>query len=136
MVWERMRKALWPEDGDSHAPEIARYFSNPRTNPLEVLLACSGSGLPLGFVELSIRPYAEGCSTDRVAFVEGWFVDVEHRGEGVGAALMSAAAEWGRANGCTELASDTQLHNTESIAAHNALGFKETERLVCFRKSL
>jgi aminoglycoside 6'-N-acetyltransferase I len=135
-VWQRMRESLWPDGCGDHARDIATYFSGPRTNPLEVLLACLGSGAPIGFVELSIRPYAEGCTTDRVAFVEGWFVEPGHRGRGAGAALMAAAEEWGRAGKCSELASDTQLANEASIAAHNALGFEETERLVCFRKSL
>jgi aminoglycoside 6'-N-acetyltransferase I len=136
VVWERMRTALWPDDSGSHAAEIARFFSAGRRNPLEVLLACSGAGAPLGFVELSIRPYAEGCDTDRVAFVEGWYVEPAYRSRGVGAALMRAAEEWGRASTCTELASDTQLWNESSIAAHKALGFEEVERLVAFRKSL
>ena len=59
-----------------------------------------------------------------------------YRGRGVGAALMRAAEEWGRASQCTELGSDTQLWNESSIAAHKALGFEEVERLVAFRKSL
>jgi aminoglycoside 6'-N-acetyltransferase I len=135
-IWEQMRTALWADVTRSHARDIATYFNSHRTNPAEVLLACTGSGVPVGFVELSIRPYAEGCETDRVAFVEGWFVVPEHRGRGVGAALMAAAEEWGRARQCTELASDTQSFNEASISAHKALGFDEVERLVCFRKSL
>jgi aminoglycoside 6'-N-acetyltransferase I len=135
-TWERMRTALWPDDTGSHAADIAKYFTDNRTNPAEVLLACTGAGAPIGFVELSIRPYAEGCDSDRVAFVEGWFVAPEHRGNGVGAALTAAAEEWGRALKCTELASDTQPFNEASIAAHKALGFEEVERLVCFRKAL
>jgi aminoglycoside 6'-N-acetyltransferase I len=135
-VWERMRTALWPDDSGSHSADIARFFSPQRNEPLDVLLACSGSGTPVGFVELSIRPYAEGCKSDRVAFVEGWYVEPDHRRRGVGAALIRAAEEWGRANKCTELGSDTQLWNEASIDAHKALGFEEVERLVAFRKSL
>jgi aminoglycoside 6'-N-acetyltransferase I len=135
-AWERMRTALWPDDSGSHAGDIARFFSPQRNEPLEVLLACSGSGANLGFVELSIHPYAAGCTSNRVAFVEGWYVEPAHRRRGVGAALMRAAEEWGRANRCTELGSDTQLWNESSIAAHKALGFEEAERLVAFRKSL
>jgi aminoglycoside 6'-N-acetyltransferase I len=135
-IWEQMRTALWPDHTGSHARDIATYFNANRTNPAEVLLACTGSGVPVGFVELSIRPYAEGCETDRVAFVEGWFVVPEHRGKGVGAALMRGAEEWGRARQCTELASDTQSVNEPGMSAHKALGFEEVERLVCFRKSL
>jgi aminoglycoside 6'-N-acetyltransferase I len=135
-VWQRMRAALWPDGSEGHAADIEQFLSLPRSHPLEVLLACSGSGVPLGFVELSIRPYAEGCTSDRVAFVEGWYVEPEHRRRGVGAALMRAAEEWGRVNKCVELGSDTQLWNESSIDAHKALGFEEVERLVAFRKSL
>jgi aminoglycoside 6'-N-acetyltransferase I len=135
-VWERMRTALWPDDSGSHAADIARFFSPQRNEPLEVLFACSGSGAPIGFVELSIRPHAVGCTSDRVAFVEGWYVEPDHRRRGVGAALIRAAEEWGRAHTCTELGSDTQLWNESSINAHKALGFEEVERLVAFRKSL
>ena len=134
--WRRMREALWPDESGGHAREITQYFSGRRTNPAEVLVACLGSGTPVGFVELSIRAYAEGCSTDRVAFVEGWFVDTDYRRQGIGASLIAAAEEWGRASRCTELASDTQTFNESSIAAHKALGFDEVERIVCFRKSL
>jgi aminoglycoside 6'-N-acetyltransferase I len=135
-VWERMRTALWPDEAGSHAADIARFFSPQRNERLEVLLACSGSGAPIGFVELSIRPYAVGCTGDRVAFVEGWYVEPDHRRRGVGAALIRSAEEWGRTNTCTELGSDTQLWNESSIDAHKALGFEEVERLVAFRKSL
>jgi aminoglycoside 6'-N-acetyltransferase I len=135
-LWERMRAELWPDESGSHSQDITRYFSGNLTNPLEVLVACAGSGEPVGFIELSIRPYAEGCTSERVAFVEGWFVDANHRGRGVGSALVAAAEEWGRTRQCTELASDTQTFNETSIAAHTALGFEEVERLVCFRKSL
>ena len=135
-VWERMRTALWPDDSGSHSTDIARFFSPQRSEPLEVLLACSGAGAPIGFVELSIRPHAVGCTSDRVAFVEGWYVAPEHRRRGVGSALIRAAEEWGRANTCTELGSDTPLWNESSIDAHKSLGFEEVERLVAFRKSL
>jgi uncharacterized protein (TIGR02246 family) len=48
-----------------------------------VLLAEDAAGI-LGFAEVSIRPYAEGCSTDRVGYLEGWFVRPEARRRGVG----------------------------------------------------
>lgn len=135
-VWARMRQAMWPSEGGQHAAEIAQYFSKASADRGEVLLACVGSGAPVGFVELSIRRYAEGCRSDRVAYVEGWFVNEDARGRGVGAALMAAAQEWGRASGCTELASDAEIDNAASIAAHRSLGFAEVDRIVCFRMEI
>jgi aminoglycoside 6'-N-acetyltransferase I len=63
-------------------------------------------------------------------------VEERARRTGAGAALVAAVEEWGRAQGCTELASDADIHNDGSAAAHLALGFAEVERIVCFRKAL
>jgi aminoglycoside 6'-N-acetyltransferase I len=45
-------------------------------------------------------------------------------------------ADWGRAQGCSEFASDAELENVDSHAMHRALGFVETERVVYFRWEL
>jgi aminoglycoside 6'-N-acetyltransferase I len=49
---------------------------------------------------------------------------------------MAAVEAWGRAQGCSELGSDTEFDNTHSAAAHRALGFTEVMRIACFRKEL
>lgn len=135
-AWERMRQELWPSPAGEHAGEIARFFAGDRNNPMDVLIACATNGEPTGFVELAIRPYAEGCYSGRVAYIEGWFVDVAFRKQGVGTALMKAAEDWGRVQGCTELASDVEIENKVSIEAHRAIGFTEIVRSICFRKEL
>jgi len=38
--------------------------------------------------------------------------------------------------GCTEMASDTQLDNQVSQGAHQALGFEAVERSILYRKLL
>ena len=134
--WLRMREALWPDAGGGHAAEIAQYLAGRLRMPLEVLLAFDPSGAPVGFAELSIRPYAEDCVTDRVAYLEGWYVVPSARRQGVGRALVVAAEEWGRAQGCTEFASDALLDNDTSAVAHRALGFDETVQIRCFKKNL
>jgi aminoglycoside 6'-N-acetyltransferase I len=135
-AWERMRRALWPDESDDHGREIAQYFAGTLRQVAHALIACDEQGGAIGFAEMSIRPYAEGCDSGRVAFLEGWFVEPVHRRTGVGAALVRAVEAWGRARGCTELGSDTQSYNRDSVAAHRALGFEEVETIVCFRKSL
>lgn len=101
-----------------------------------VLFAEDGDARPIGFLELSVRAYAEACQSDNVAYVEGWYVAPEARGRGVGRALIEAAEDWAREQGCTELASDSQLDNTASVAVHRALGFSEIGQIRCFRKAL
>jgi aminoglycoside 6'-N-acetyltransferase I len=135
--WLRMREALWPEEHNGyHAAEIEQFFAGKLDMPLEVLVAVDGFGALIGFAELSIRRYAEGCVTDRVAYLEGWFVEEQHRRHGVGAALVAAAEAWARKQGCTEFGSDALLENEISAAAHKALGFEEVERIRCFKKPL
>jgi aminoglycoside 6'-N-acetyltransferase I len=135
-AWLRMREALWPDETGSHAQEVRDYLAGRLNMPLEVLLAVDDAGTPLGFVELSIRAYAEDCITDRVAYLEGWYVVPDARRQGIGAALVRAAEDWGRAQGCTEFASDAVLDNDVSAAAHRALGFDETVQIRCFKKNL
>ena len=86
----------------------------------------------VGFVEVDIRTYAEGTNCRRVAYVEGWWVDSEARGTGIGRALISAAEDWARSQGLTELASDSELTNTGGRAVHLAVGFAESNQIVCY----
>ena len=136
-AWLQLRHALWPDRSTAeHREEIDRFFAGEAREPLAVLLAEDETRCPIGFAELSIRAYAEGCRTDSVAYLEGWFVVPNARGQGVGRALIAAAEEWGRSQGCVEFASDADLTNDASAAAHRALGFTEVGRVRCFRKDL
>ena len=135
-AWLKLRQALWPEGASDHAFEIASYFAERVREPLMVLLAFDDAEMPVGLVELNIRNYAEGCDTDQVAYLEGWYVVPEARQQGVGRALIATAEQWAREEGCSEFASDALLDNDISAAAHRALGFTEVVQLRCFRKSL
>jgi aminoglycoside 6'-N-acetyltransferase I len=132
-----MRQSLWPEElAGEHHEEIGRFFAGPRREPLEVLLALDERGAAIGFAELSIRNVVDSCTTDRVGYLEGWYVDPRARRRGVGRALIAAAERWALQQGCTEFGSDVLVDNQESQAAHRALGFQETARVCCFRKDL
>lgn len=135
--WLRLRQALWPDGSEAeHREEIERFFTGAAREPLAVLLVEDRAGRAIGLAELSIRAYAEGCRSDRVAYLEGWFVEPDARRCGVGRALIAAAEEWGRTQGSSEFASDAKPDNTISAAAHRALGFTEVGLVRCFRKNL
>lgn len=134
--WRRLRAALWPGEPDGHAAEVALHFVRAaRRWPQEVLLA-ELDGEVVGLAEVSVRPWAEGCESRDVGYLEGWFVAPEHRGRGVGRALVHAAEQWSREQGCSELASDSEPENEAARRAHASCGFEDVGLVRCFRKPL
>lgn len=137
--WLRLLAGLYAGSSDSdHLAPVDAFLSrtaHPELLPAAVFVCDRGDGRLAGFLELSVRTYAEGCSGP-APYVESWFVDPDVRGRGIGRRLMTAAEEWAKTNGYGELASDTELENDASQCAHRALGFEIVERAVHFRKKL
>ena len=135
--WLRMRCALWPEASEAeHRLEIERYLDGSARDPQAVLLAVERTGEPIGFAELTIRAYAESCLTNRVAYLEAWYVAPDCRRRGVAQSLVMAAEQWAIRKGCTEFASDTRYDNEIGEAAHKSCGFTEVEVIRCYKKML
>ena len=134
--WLFMRRALWPESGDSeHVEEMARLLERPER--YAQFMACLPDGSACGFVEASIRSdYVNGTSSSPVLFLEGLYVAPLFRRRGIAVQLVQTVADWGRTRGCSEFASDVLLDNALSQRVHCALGFQETERVVYYRKPL
>ncbi len=132
--WLRMRVALWP-DSAADPPELLRDYEGASPTHAVLVAERASNGL-CGFVELSLREYADGCDSSPVGYLEGWWVDPDARRSGIGRALVAAAESWASAHNCTEMASDTELENIASQHAHAALGYRETERLIIFAKRL
>lgn len=130
---------LYPDTvAADHAPSLDAYLTGTSIDelvPAAVFVVERSDGTVGGFLELSVRNYAEGC-TGATPYIESWFVDEDLRRSGAGRALMDAAEEWAREHGYAEIASDVLLDNDVSHAAHCALGFQEVERSVHFRKAL
>lgn len=130
-----MGQKLFPE---ASALELKEGFSGYLQDSEGVcLLCCLETGEPIGFVELSVRhDYVEGSSTSPVPYVEGIFVEEAHRGKGVARALIEVGYSWARDKGYREVGSDVELHNTASMAFHEAIGFTEVGRVVSYIKTI
>ncbi len=134
-AWFRLRSLLWPETSpDELEREQREIISDLERN--SVLLASLPHGELIGFVEVSIRDWAEGCSTRPVGYIEGWLVRPEYRRRQVGRRLIETAEQWALSGGCREMGSDAELGNEVSRLAHQSLGYEEVAQLICFAKKL
>lgn len=129
--WLRLRLALWPHGTEAEfEADVRGLLADGHA------LVAEQDGHLVGFAEFSLRPYAEGCDSSPVPYLEGWYVVPDARRIGYGRALVAAFEAWAREHGFREVASDVLLDNTDSQQAHEALGFQEVERLVVYRKDL
>jgi aminoglycoside 6'-N-acetyltransferase I len=130
-----MRLALWPDGSAAeHQREMAELLASAADNA--VLVAARPAGGLAGFLEVGTRPYAEGCESSPVGYIEGWFVDEDVRRQGIGRMLIAAAEAWVSSLGLREMGSDAVLGNEVSHAAHLALGYRDLDPIVPYIKRL
>lgn len=132
-VWLAMYRKLFADETDAAlSVEIDRIlFADTRWGYIAEL-----AGKPVGFAEMSIRPFANGCVSQPVPFLEGIWADADARRAGVASALLAEIEAEITRKGYTELGSDVLLGNMDGMGFHEGSGFEETERCVYFRKSL
>ncbi|MCL2003868.1 MAG: GNAT family N-acetyltransferase [Oscillospiraceae bacterium] len=127
-AWAELCVALWPENT---VEDIFRERSGGRLLQNEFLYMDGGEAV--AFLSLSLRrDYVEGTDSSPVGYLEGIYVKPGTRGKGVGRELTEFAKAWSRERGCSEFASDCELHNEASRAFHEKIGFREENRIICF----
>ena len=132
-IWFYMRKGIWPEAPDEY---LGYDLDDILSSENDAVFIAFVDAEPAGMIEARLREYGEGCETSPVGYIEGWFVYDRFRRSGLAGTLTSAAENWAREKGCTEMASDTWLDNETSIRAHLKLGYVEVEKLIHFVKQL
>lgn len=101
-----------------------------------IFVACHGERV-VGFSHCSLRKdYVEGTRGGTVGYLEGVFVLPEYRFRGAAKTLVNMCENWAREKGSSEFASDCEFGNEDSYHFHLNVGFKETNRIICFIKEL
>ena len=133
-VLAEMAVQMW----DSHTvDELESGFIDALNNDGAVLFIKYLDSKPVGFAQCGLRTdYVEGTNTSPVGYLEGVFVKADYRNKGYAKELLDACEKWAKDKGCTEFASDCELNNSGSLKFHMAMGFEETNRIICFRKEI
>lgn len=94
-------------------------------------------GAAVGFAQCQLRyDYVEGTYTSPVGYLEGIFVKEEFRHKGYAGELLAECEKWAQSCRCKEFASDCEIDNTGSLRFHEAMGFAEANRIICFTKKI
>lgn len=130
----RLALELWPEHAWSHLrAEFAELLESKKDKVFFAVV----DGSYVGFIHVSLRfDYVEGSYTSPVGYIEGIYVDEPHRHQGISRRLVEAGERWAKAQGCKEMASDTEIDNLASQAFHERIGFREAGRIVAYIKDI
>lgn len=127
-----LRHQLWPQNTqEAHFDDITTLFANPDHSGF---LAYDSA--PVGFIEMALKPYVNGCLYRPVGFIEGIYILPAYHGTGLEATLISLCEEWAQERGAKEIASDAYLENSKAHDDFVSWGFSATEKIVYFRKKL
>ena len=129
------REALQNELAQAEA-SLEADFVNYMSNGGAVFMAWNDN-TAIGFAQCGFRhDYVEGTETSPVGYLEGVFIEVDYRRQGIARELVRACQIFAKEQGCTEFASDCELDNEESLQFHLKMGFEEANRIICFTKKL
>lgn len=129
-----MARKIW---GNDSVEELEEEFNDFVENSDIVSFIKYMNGKAVGFANVSIRyDYVEGCETSPVGYLEGIYVEDCYRNNNFARELVIACEDWVKNKGIKEFASDCELTNLDSLAFHLAIGFKEANRIICFKKDI
>jgi GNAT superfamily N-acetyltransferase len=115
---------------------LARSFLGERLARQQsvILFACDDAQEAIGFTQL--YPSFSSVSAARVFILNDLFVAEGCRGKGVGAALLRAAADFGRAAGAIELELTTAITNKTAQALYEREGWQRDREFYVYRLAL
>jgi GNAT superfamily N-acetyltransferase len=110
---------------------IARRFARITSQGHSVVLVAEVGGRVVGWIHVSVMPLLE---MDLGAEIEGLVVDRDHRGAGVGAALLQAGEAWARAAGCGAMRVRSRIARERAHAFYERSGYTRVKTQHAFEK--
>ena len=133
--WADLDLKMFPGQSPADCLEDCREALSSRKQA--AFLCMNDGGHPVAFVNVSLRTdYVEGTDGPPVGFLEAIYVESAYRLHGIAKELAALAEKWAAKNGCTVMASDTELTNVDSQAFHAHIGYTEVNRIVAFVKKI
>lgn len=116
---------------DAPASELARRIER-RGDDRAVFVAEDESGT-LGWAAVCVE---EGFVEGRQAWIEGFVVDQDSRGRGIGGQLLEVAEAWARERGCGTVRVQSNVLRERAHGFYERHGYAKIKAQFAFRKSL
>lgn len=132
--WLKFRQQLFPSKSQAeHMLDIQHYFYY--TDFKQGFIA-ETDGKVIGFIEIAIRDSFEGSTLTPVAVCESWYVEPNHRQQGIGKKLMEAAEQWAKSKSCKQIGSSATADASYVKLAYEHSGFRSVATYHNYIKTL
>jgi GNAT superfamily N-acetyltransferase len=119
----------YPMSADDASERLARLSSHPD----HAILVAEDGGRVAGWIQVSLPRIFETPSSAEIA---GLIVDEGRRGHGIGRALVAAAVEWARSEGCRAVRVRSNVVRERAHAFYAREGFRELKTQKVLEKTL
>jgi GNAT superfamily N-acetyltransferase len=116
---------------DVSAAQISERLAG-RNEDREVVVAENATGV-VGWAGVCVE---EGFVEGRHATIEGFVVDAQVRGAGVGAQLLDAVEAWARTRGCGAMRVQSNVIRERAHAFYERHGYRKLKAQFAFRKTI
>ncbi len=127
-----MRGRLWSAPRNEHEAELGAL----ETKTSFTAFGAFAGERAVGFAEATFREFVPTIGVMPAVYLEGIWVEEGYRRRGIATALVRAVEAWALLLGCSDIASDALLDNTDSQAWHRCQGFAELNQTVNFAKKI
>ena len=129
--WSILIQELWPMNAKELKDEFNELFTT------QTGIGAFDNDNLVGVVHVAIRTdYVAGTSTSPVGYIEGIVVHKSMRKQGIASELLNQASLFAKSKGCTEMGSDIEIDNKESLGFHIKNGYIEKERVIALSRKI